>query len=57
MCCRAAADEAVQKFGRHGEKVEYGDKNFKAGVHGEHFPGLPTTDTNTGGGHAGGAKP
>jgi hypothetical protein len=48
----------VDRFGAHGEKVQYGDeKSFKAGVHGEHFPGLPTTDTNAPGGHAGGTKP
>ncbi len=52
------ADEAVEKFGRHGEKVAYGDTSrFKEGVQKEgHFPGVPTTDTNAAGGHAGGAK-
>ena len=51
------ADEAVQKFDAHGEKAEYG-ASFKESVQeGPHFPGIPTTDTNTGGGHAGGAKP
>ncbi|KAL4420977.1 hypothetical protein ABPG77_001296 [Micractinium sp. CCAP 211/92] len=51
-------DEAVEKFGRHGEKVAYGDTSrFKEGVQKEgHFPGVPTTDTNAAGGHAGGAK-
>ena len=51
------ADEAVDKFGRHGEKAQYGDpKVFKEGVTGEHFPGLPTTDANAVVGHAGGGK-
>lgn len=52
------ADEAVKKFGRHGEKVAYGDTSrFKEGVQKEgHFPGIPTADTNAAGGHAGGAK-
>ncbi|EFN57666.1 hypothetical protein CHLNCDRAFT_142820 [Chlorella variabilis] len=51
-------DQAVDKFGRHGEKVDYGDPaTFKASVQGgEHFPGLPDADTNAAGGHAGGAK-
>lgn len=52
------AEEAVERFGRHGEKVAYGDASrFKGGGQKEgHFPGLPTTDTNAAGGHASGAK-
>jgi hypothetical protein len=52
----AFADEAVQKIGRHGEKAEYGASK-ESMQPGPHFPGTPTTDTNPGGGHAGGAKP
>jgi hypothetical protein len=49
-------DDAVAKFGRHGEKAEYGE-SFQKGVQGPHFPtgGAPSTVTQTRGGHAGGA--
>lgn len=48
----------MERFGRHGEKVNYGDGQFKATVQkGDHFPGIPTTETNAPGGHTGGAKP
>jgi hypothetical protein len=50
---------AVEKYGRHGEKVQgqYGvdfEKTTEK-VKGR-FPGAPTTETNAPGGHAGGAQ-
>lgn len=46
----------MERWGRYGEKAELG-KSFKETTQTEpHFPGLPTSETNAAGGHAGGAK-
>ena len=50
--------EAVERFGRRGEKVEeYGERVRESVQKGDHFPGIPTTETNAPGGHSGGARP
>jgi hypothetical protein len=52
---------AAEKFGRHGEKVDYGGDHFKASVdHTQHFPGIAAnakTPTNAAGGHDRGTRP
>jgi hypothetical protein len=51
------AEEAAERFGRHGEKAQLG-RDFGKTVQKakDHFPGIPSTETNASGSHTGGAK-
>lgn len=48
----ASRNEAVEKYGRHGEKAHPG-QDFQENVEKAktRFPGIPSTDTNVRGGH------